>query len=229
MNERCWFVLSVLVACRQPLAPAEPPASPALTITAAPSAYPRFDAELSASSYPYPVAYHELTSQRQALRMAYLDVKPSQNANGKTVLLLHGKNFSAAYWQTTIELLTAHGFRVIAPDQIGFGKSTKPASYQFSFQALAESLRNSRDYKVEEATRQVRDLRGRIDAIEGPKADFASRTHRTMVDVNRKLAELSALRADANDRFALRRRISSGVLITAAAGAFLTSVVAPLL
>jgi pimeloyl-ACP methyl ester carboxylesterase len=142
MNERCWFVLSVLVACRQPLAPAEPPASPALTITAAPSADPRFDAELSASTYPYSVAYHALTSQRQALRMAYMDVKPSQNANGKTVLLLHGKNFSAAYWQTTIELLTAHGFRVIAPDQIGFGKSTKPAGYQFSFQALAENTRS---------------------------------------------------------------------------------------
>lgn len=96
------------------------------------------------------------------------------------------------------------------------------------FQALAESLRNSRDYKVEEATRQVRDLRGRIDAIEGPKGDFASRTHRTMVDVNRKLAELSASRVDADHVSELRRRIAGGVLMTAAAGAFLTSVVAPL-
>lgn len=97
------------------------------------------------------------------------------------------------------------------------------------FQALAESLRNSRDYKIEETTRQVRDLRGRIDAIEGPKGDFASRTHRTLVDVNRKLAELSASRADASRLSELRRRFSSGVLITAAVGAFVTTVVAPLL
>jgi pimeloyl-ACP methyl ester carboxylesterase len=55
--------------------------------------------------------------------------------------LLHGKNFSAAYWEPTIRALTDRGFRVIAPDQIGFGKSTKPASYQFTFQILAFNTR----------------------------------------------------------------------------------------
>jgi pimeloyl-ACP methyl ester carboxylesterase len=61
--------------------------------------------------------------------------------NGKTVLLLHGKNFSAGYWAPTIAALTAEGFRVIAPDQIGFGKSSKPEHYQFSFAGLAASTR----------------------------------------------------------------------------------------
>ncbi|HWA70765.1 MAG TPA: alpha/beta hydrolase [Polyangiaceae bacterium] len=112
------------------------PASPA----ALPPGDPRFDAELSGSSYPFPVSYFEFTSQRQPLRMAYLDVA-AEKPNGRTVLLLHGKNFSAAYWEPTIRLLTSHGFRVIAPDQIGFGKSSKPQSYQFSFQALAENTR----------------------------------------------------------------------------------------
>ncbi len=97
------------------------------------------------------------------------------------------------------------------------------------FQALAESLRNSRDYKIDDAIRQVRDLRGRVDVIEGPKGDFASRTYRTLVDVNRKLAELSAARDDAVHMGELRRRIAGGVLVTAAVGAFMTSVVAPLL
>lgn len=142
MQKSCGLVLATLVACQPPLPRAEP-ARP--TVAAPPSAAstpdPRFDAELSASAYPYPVAYFELASQRQKLRMAYLDVKPTKNENGKTVLLLHGKNFTAAYWQTTVELLTGHGYRVIAPDQVGFGKSTKPASYQFSFQALAENTR----------------------------------------------------------------------------------------
>ena len=47
-------------------------------------------------------------------------------ANGHTVLLLHGRNFPASYWAPVIAALTQTGFRVIAPDQIGFGKSSKP-------------------------------------------------------------------------------------------------------
>ena len=68
--------------------------------------------------------------------MAYMDVKPAQ-PNGHTVVLLHGKNFCAATWEGTIKVLTDAGYRVIAPDQIGFCKSTKPAHYQYSFEQLA--------------------------------------------------------------------------------------------
>lgn len=98
------------------------------------------DKDLSEVAYPYPVKFHAFTSQGQELRMAYLDVVPT-NANGKTVLLLHGKNFNAAYWGQTIAELGKHGYRVIAPDQIGFGKSSKPAQYQFSFQQLAANTK----------------------------------------------------------------------------------------
>ena len=68
--------------------------------------------------------------------MAYMDVKPAA-PNGRIVILLHGKNYVAATWQATIAVLNEAGFRVIAPDQIGFGKSTKPAHYQYTFQQLA--------------------------------------------------------------------------------------------
>lgn len=98
------------------------------------------DPELSSYPYPYPVQFFEVESQRQKLRMAYMDVQPVK-PNGRAVLLLHGKNFTAAHWEPTIRALVERGFRVIAPDQIGFGKSTKPASYQFSFHALAETTR----------------------------------------------------------------------------------------
>src|SRR5688572_29245524 len=74
-----------------------------LAATSTPAAY---DPELTSYEYPFPVSFYELTSQRQKLRMAYLDVKPSQ-PNGRTVLLFHGKNFSAAYWEPTIRSLTA--------------------------------------------------------------------------------------------------------------------------
>jgi pimeloyl-ACP methyl ester carboxylesterase len=72
--------------------------------------------------------------------MAYIDARPAA-PNGRTVLLLHGKNFHAGTWATTIASLTNAGFRVVAPDQIGFGKSSKPERYQFSFVQLAANTR----------------------------------------------------------------------------------------
>ncbi|WP_072395943.1 hypothetical protein [Hyphomicrobium sp. CS1GBMeth3] len=60
------------------------------------------------------------------------------------------------------------------------------------FQALAESLRNSRDYKVDEMLRLVKDLRARLDAVEGPRAEFGRITYKSLVDVDRKLAALAA-------------------------------------
>jgi pimeloyl-ACP methyl ester carboxylesterase len=71
--------------------------------------------------------------------MAYMDVKPTTTPNGRTAVLLHGKNFCAATWHDTIAVLTGAGYRVIAPDQIGFCKSSKPAHYQYSFQQLASN------------------------------------------------------------------------------------------
>jgi pimeloyl-ACP methyl ester carboxylesterase len=96
------------------------------------------DAELTKYAYPFQVKMHELTTQGQRLKMAYIDLQP-EKPNGRTVLLLHGKNFCAAYWEQTAIALKDQGFRVVAPDQIGFGKSSKPSGYQFSFQALAEN------------------------------------------------------------------------------------------
>ena len=99
------------------------------------------DPEGTQFQYAYPVAYFYLDNKLQPLRMAYLDVAPKQNANGRSVLLLHGKNFNASSWATTIAFLNERGYRVIAPDQIGFGKSSKPTGYQYSFAALASNTR----------------------------------------------------------------------------------------
>jgi pimeloyl-ACP methyl ester carboxylesterase len=106
-------------------------AVPALAATA-----PVYGPQLQGFDYPYPVQHLSLNSQQQQLEMAYLDV-PATKPNGTVALLLHGKNFCAATWQGSIEALTAAGYRVIAPDQIGFCKSSKPKQYQFSFQQLA--------------------------------------------------------------------------------------------
>lgn len=102
------------------------------------------DAMLSDYQYPFEVHFLDLKSQDNNLKMAYMDVKP-QKPNGKTIMLLHGKNFNGAYWERTAKDLSAKGFRVIIPDQIGFGKSSKPHNYQFSFSQLAENTRSILD------------------------------------------------------------------------------------
>lgn len=96
----------------------------------------KLDTDLGNYEYSHEVSYLTLDVQEQSLKMAYMDVQPD-NYKGKNVLLLHGKNFNGAYWETTIEALTKEGFRVIVPDQIGFGKSDKPEYFQYSFHALA--------------------------------------------------------------------------------------------
>ncbi len=90
--------------------------------------------------YPYPVAFFDLEQEGQDLRMAYMDVKPAGEGNGKTVVLFHGKNFFGAYWRDTIRFLSQQGFRVVVPDQIGFGKSSK-AYLHYSFHQLAHNTK----------------------------------------------------------------------------------------
>ncbi|AWB25170.1 alpha/beta hydrolase [Methylobacterium currus] len=100
------------------------------------SAAPSYGPELEGFDYPYPVKRHAFASQGQDLSMAFMDVTP-ERPNGRTVVLLHGKNFCAATWGDTAGVLARAGYRVLALDQVGFCKSTKPVGYQFSFQQLA--------------------------------------------------------------------------------------------
>ena len=76
--------------------------------------------------YPYPVSYLDLRMESEPVRLAYMDVAPIGTPNGRTVVLLHGRNFYGAYWEQTIRVLSQAGYRVVVPDQIGFGKSSKP-------------------------------------------------------------------------------------------------------
>jgi pimeloyl-ACP methyl ester carboxylesterase len=86
--------------------------------------------------YAYPIKYFPIHTEGQDIRMAYMDVAPTQNSNGRTVVLFHGKNFGGYYWTNVIKALTSRGFRVVVPDQIGFGKSSK-AFIHYSFQQMA--------------------------------------------------------------------------------------------
>src|SRR5262245_61732836 len=86
--------------------------------------------------YPGPVQFLPLTMAGQQVRMAYMDFSPTAPPNGRSIMLLHGKNFDSSYWAGPIGWLRQSGFRVIVPDQIGFNKSSKP-DLDYTFEALA--------------------------------------------------------------------------------------------
>jgi pimeloyl-ACP methyl ester carboxylesterase len=95
-------------------------------------------------AYPYPVQMLQFELEGRPVRMAYMDVKP-QNPNGQTLVLMHGKNFGSDYWANTLKAMSLYGYRVIAPDQIGFGKSSKP-EIRYTFGMLAENTARLLDH-----------------------------------------------------------------------------------
>ena len=100
---------------------------------------------LDAYEYPYSVTYRTLSIEGQDVRMAYMDIASvPDRANGETVLLMHGKNFFGAYWSNTIETLRTSGYRVVVPDQVGFGKSGKP-DIAYSFELLSKNTKSLLD------------------------------------------------------------------------------------
>jgi pimeloyl-ACP methyl ester carboxylesterase len=90
--------------------------------------------------YPHAVSYLSLTLYGQDVRMAFMDVPPLGQPNGHTVLLLHGNNFAGFYWGGPIDALRKQGFRVVVPDQIGYGRSSKPI-IPYNFHDMARNTR----------------------------------------------------------------------------------------
>jgi pimeloyl-ACP methyl ester carboxylesterase len=103
----------------------------------APADYGPVSVDMTDVEYPYPVSTYAFVVYGQPVKMAYMDIKPIGAPNGQTVVLLHGFNFSGEAWRGTIPVLAREGFRVIVPDQIGFGRSTKPMiPYTFNDMAI---------------------------------------------------------------------------------------------
>jgi pimeloyl-ACP methyl ester carboxylesterase len=106
-------------------------------IAAEPTPREPYGINLEGFPYPHPVNLLPLVNDGERLRMAYMDVTPTQ-PNGRTVVLLHGRNFPSSYWAPVIAMLSAAGYRVVVPDQIGFGKSSKPSG-ELHFDTLARN------------------------------------------------------------------------------------------
>jgi haloalkane dehalogenase len=75
-------------------------------------------------AYTLNAKYLNIGTTAHPLQMHYIDEGPR---SGKIILLLHGNPAWVYNFRQIIPLLTDAGYRVIAPDLIGFGKSDKPA------------------------------------------------------------------------------------------------------
>lgn len=116
----------------------EPPSKP-------PADWGPMSINLEDVPYPHPVKYMAFTLEGQDVRMAYMDVPALGTPNGRSVVLLHGMNFFGEAWTSTIEVLRKEGFRVIVPDQIGYGRSSKPILH-YSISTHASNTRRLLDY-----------------------------------------------------------------------------------
>ena len=113
------LLLTAAVATPVALRAQEPPAAP-------PSDWGPMSINLEDVPYPHSVEYFSFALEGHDVRMAYMDVPPLGTPNGKSVVLLHGLNFFGEAWAETIDILRKEGYRVVVPDQIGFGRSSKP-------------------------------------------------------------------------------------------------------
>jgi pimeloyl-ACP methyl ester carboxylesterase len=127
-------VLAYVLAASIPAAPvlAQPPDAKAVSIT------------MEDVTYPHPVKFLEFSIYDEDVRLAYMDVAAEGTPNGRTVVLFHGMNFFGEYWAGPIDVLRRAGFRVVVPDQIGFGRSSKPV-IPYNFHDMARNTKRLLD------------------------------------------------------------------------------------
>jgi pimeloyl-ACP methyl ester carboxylesterase len=68
--------------------------------------------------------------------VAYVELNPTGE---RTVLFLHGLGSHSKFWREQLNVFAAAGYRVLAMDQLGFGKSDKPAQFSYLMESMAET------------------------------------------------------------------------------------------
>lgn len=112
-------LLALAVGPRGAQGQAEPPTEP-------PADWEATAIDYSNVPYPFPVEYLDVEVYGQDARMAYMDVAPTGQSNGRTVVLFHGMNFFGAPYEPIIRALSEAGFRTLMVDRLGYGRSSKP-------------------------------------------------------------------------------------------------------
>jgi haloalkane dehalogenase len=90
------------------------------------------------TGYPYEPRYYTL-SEHHDMRMHYVDEGPKA---GRVVLMLHGEPSWSYLYRHMIPIIAEAGYRAVAPDLIGFGRSDKPAQRtDYSYSSHMDWLR----------------------------------------------------------------------------------------
>lgn len=130
--------LATLLAMSVSATADEPPEEP-------PAHWGPLSSTLEEIEYPHPVSYMDVRLFGKDGRLAYMDVPPSGPDNGRTVMLFHGMNFAGIGFAPTIEELSAAGFRTIAVDRIGYGRSSK-LDIPYNLNMFAANARDLMDH-----------------------------------------------------------------------------------
>ncbi len=130
--------LAALLAMSVSATADEPPEEP-------PAHWGPLSSTLEEIEYPHPVSYMDVRLFGKDGRLAYMDVPPSGPDNGRTVMLFHGMNFAGIGFAPTIEELSAAGFRTIAVDRIGYGRSSK-LDIPYNLNMFAANARDLMDH-----------------------------------------------------------------------------------
>ena len=114
--------------------------------------------------FPFESSYHEI----DGLRLAHLD-----EGEGKPVVFFHGEPTWSFLWRKTIPPVRDAGYRCIAPDYAGFGRSDKPTEVGwYTYDRHVELMaRLMEELDVRDATAVVHDWGGPIGlrlAVEHP-------------------------------------------------------------
>lgn len=70
--------------------------------------------------------------------VAYVELNPEGQ---RTLVFIHGLGSYLKFWRYQLDTFAAQGYRVIAVDLPGYGKSDKPATFPYTMEAMADAVR----------------------------------------------------------------------------------------
>lgn len=75
---------------------------------------------------------------RQDATLRYVELNPQ---GAQTLVFMHGLGSYLKFWRGQLDAYAAQGYRVIAADMLGYGKSDKPAGFPYTMEAMGDVLR----------------------------------------------------------------------------------------
>ena len=73
-----------------------------------------------------------------APKVAFVELNPDGR---DTLIFVHGLGSNLKFWRYQLDSFASEGYRVLALDMLGYGKSDKPATFPYSMEAMADVVR----------------------------------------------------------------------------------------